>query len=225
MPLILTPLLLTKSTVSFKMKRLISFMLLSCTLCLILPGTGTSTTLATGGLQSTSTSGPETIVLNIAANAMKITMLKSSNYFTKNGKLAPANLFLQKPKSPSPIKLITNDAKGAVTLVFSQNAPGGLKGKKIRCVIPSSPISFISPVCITDIDQDNSGQPFFSNPTQNFTPSITIMGTDLGTVYTAPSSAVKSMNYNSIDSNVNSASHGSSNAPGSSSSSSSIGAT
>lgn len=192
-------------------------MLLSCILCLILPGTGTSTTLATGGLQSTSTSSPETIVLNIASAAMQTAMTQSSNYFNQHGKLAPANLFLQRPQSPSPIKLITNDAKGAVILVFSQNVPSGLKGKKIRCVIPSPP-NFISPICITNIDQNNSGQPFFSNPTQNFTPSITIMGTDLGTVYTAPSSAVTSMNYNSINSNVNSASHGSHNAPGSSSS-------
>ena len=209
MPLILTLLLLTKSTVSCRMKRLISFMLLNCSLCLILPSTGTSTTLASGGLQSTSTASPEKIVLNIASSAMRTTMMQSNVYFTRRGKLAPANMFLQKPKSPSPIKLITNDAKGAVILVFSQNVPGGLKGRKIRCVIPSPP-NFTSPICVTDIDQNNSGQPFFSNSTQNFTPSITIMGTDLGTVYTAPSSAVTSMNYNTIDSNVNRASHGSS---------------
>jgi hypothetical protein len=205
------------------MNRAIVATLLSTTLlCLLLPNASISTTLINGGVQNSGIIGPEAIILNIASVALKATLNKANNYYLQKGTLAPANRFRQKFKAPSPFKLITNNAKGDIILVFSQMNPGSLKGKKIRCAIPSPP-NYIKAICITNIDQGNSGQPFFINPTKSFTPSITIQASDMGSVYTAPTNAVNSMSYKTIETRVQQSSSSSNQAATGTSSSSSIG--
>ncbi len=205
------------------MNRLIAKTLFSSALLyLFSPGIGVSTTLVNGGVQISGIPGPDAVILNVASAAMKATLSQANSYYLEHHALAPANRFLQKFEAPSPFISITNNAQGDVILVFSQRTPSSLKGKKIRCAIPSLP-DYAKYICISNIDHGGSGQPFFLNSPRNFTPSMTIEASDFGLVYIASTGDVTNMDYSNIQTNINKSSGGSNTSPGTTSSSTTIG--
>lgn len=179
----------------------------SALICFLLPNVGTCGPLPSAvGLQNASNPSPEVIILNMVNLGMEKMFAEEAAYFDEHQALPPADHFLQRFRSPSPLNFITNDAKGGILLEFSQqNVPDALKGKHIRYVIPSPP-NFATKIVVTDIGLNNEATPFLQFKQPNFTPSQLFSGSNFPKTFTAPTGAVKSMGYDQLATITSSAS-------------------